>query len=198
MISLEYIKSHTKGCIQGETEHSSHFGTFDILKQYKPLLEFDDMDISPEMQPVELIPFWLAHRKATKELGRKDLLPVNAFYEEWSKNPAPYENPRKPVIGDLRDILAKYMDFTKDTNIVIRNYDGLTMWTHGHEDFVDALKDLKNLKFDVVDIKESYNTILKKKILKIILQCDDYNAFRELAVTANRYCGDRIFGPQPG
>lgn len=59
MISLEYIKANTHYEIKREKGFA--VGTYDWLKKQPELQGFDEMEpVSPEMQPFELQPFWLA------------------------------------------------------------------------------------------------------------------------------------------
>lgn len=165
MFTLEYLKEHSKVSTNGE-DGSLYRGTLDFLRTYFPQIMFEETSQIPEGQPEELRPFWLAYERAKKALKKEETISVDDFYAEWSKNPADFAPVKNPVIGDLKSILDKYQDRSKKTNVTLYNYDGLCSWTHGHEDFVEALKGLGNITCDVTDVIEFEAPVLKKTILK--------------------------------
>ena len=196
MFTLEYLKENSLVSTNGE-DGSLYRGTLDFLRTYFPQITFEETSQIPEGQPEELRPFWLAYERAKKALKKEETISVDDFYAEWSKNPADFAPVKKTVIGDLKSILDKYQDRSKKTNVTLYNYDGLCSWTHGHEDFVEALKGLGNITCDVTDVIEFEDPVLKKTILKITTQCDDYDLFRCLAVNANSCMADRVFSNTP-
>ena len=196
MFTLEYLKENSKVSANGE-DGSLYYGTLDFLRTHLPQITFEETSQKPEGQPEELRPFWLAYERAKKALKKEETISVDDFYAEWSKNPADFEPVKKKVIGDLKSILDKYEDRSKKTNVTLYNYNGLSSWTHGHEDFVKALKELGNITYDVTEVIEFEDPILKKTILKITTQCDDYDLFRHLAVSANTCMADRVFSNTP-
>ena len=194
MISLEYIKANTHYEIR--LEKGFAVGTYDWLKKNTELQEFDEMEpVSPEAQPLEIKPFWLAYRRAVQEHRRKDLTLVDDFYAEWAKNPEQFEAPKRRIIGDLKSILRNYEDCPEETCFNLKNYDGLFIGAHGLVDFEKALEEIGNTGFDVINIAESLDIYTRRLTVRIVLQCDDLRRVSDLGILSNRYMADRIFGP---
>ena len=186
MFSLEYLKENSHSSAT-DADGVHHTGSLSFLRSHIPNITFEETTQIPEWQPVELRPFWLAYERATQALKKGETISVDDFYAEWSKDPAAFEPVKKPVIGDLKSILDKYLDRTKRTNVRVFNYNGISSYMHGHDDFEDALEIVGNAKFDVTDVIEFEDPILKKTILKIYVQCDDYDLFIMFIFRRNKY-----------
>lgn len=172
MLSLDYIKRNTKWV--AKLNSGRIIGTYDEIKQYQK--EARDFDILYSGgQPKELQEFYKAYEYVTFYMNRYDLYDIDTFYKEWSKNPELYQPKKQKVITTLSKVLENYLE---NTNIVIINYDKVTLGNHYLNRWISAIEILDK-DYDVINIEEiNHNTIT------IRIQTDSDSA-NELSWKAN-------------
>ena len=169
-------------------------GDYDTISSIARLNE-DVEDYYPvywKGQPKEVQAFHKAYSYALYTLKRNDLYVLPDFYKAWAKNPAAFEPPMRPVIGDLLKTLNK---FNENADIIIENFDGENAGNHHVGVFKEALQEL-GCNFDVVDVYRR-DTSNPHDYHKIVVQNTNFNKFDRFGVLANdlalkhdRYLGD--------
>lgn len=194
MLSLEEIKSKTKYQVRGKNG-TWYAGSLDYIHSNCPDAAPEEIErMSAESQLLAVQRFWLDHRYATEVLGHTELGSLEDFYKEWSQDPKRFEPAKRSVITTLRTLTCIYGGYSGKTNLVIKNYDGRTMWTHRLRNFAAALEEM-DADFDVVEIEnKGLDPITKDEILRIVIQSDDLALVGDLAVVSNRIEAEEVFG----
>lgn len=169
MLDLEYIKK-TSLWVARFTTGARITGTYDEVKQYQSQDDCKDVDIlSWKGQPKDLQEFYKAYEYATFYMNRGDLLYIDDFYKEWAKNPEQFKPGMRPVIDKLSAVFERLSSCSKNTDILITNYDKRGIGNHTFDNWTKALSIL-DTDYDVVAIEEDTNPI------KIVIQTDEDSA----------------------
>lgn len=155
MLSLEEIKEQTVWVahLYGGTRFT---GTYKEVEYWKDSDDLDEFDIvCADGQPKELQPFYKAYEYANYHLGRHDLVLIDDFYAEWSKDPDKFTPQIQPVIGNLRDKLEIINSENNDASVLIMNYDENGIGNHSVQCWLKTLDEL-NENFDVIFVGEKF------------------------------------------
>lgn len=173
MLDLEYIKENSIYVVKFD-DHRETGNYKEIKDKIKDSRDYDY--VHWKNQPKELQEFHKAHYYAVGSLGRTDLLDIDDFYTEWSKNPNQFIPGHRKIIGFLMSYLER-LDTCSDC--LILNYDKRTIGNHAVGNWIESVV-LLDTDFDVVEYNESY------KNNTIIVQIDDEDLLEKLKSVSNR------------
>lgn len=179
MVELDFIKQNTVWVVKFIGHRVTCTGK--DLSKYEDMEDVRDVDIAVwEVQPKELQEFYKDYEYAIYHAKRQDLLFIDDFYAEWSKDPKQFRPEMRPVIGKLSKMIENVSPYD---DVIINNYDESTAGNHKAGNFIEALQELE-VDFDVVDFYRAPND--DRDYIRFIVQTTDIDTFKQFSFQANK------------